>query len=85
MKAPDAEIVLEIVRRTRLEQDLLITPTLLRQLAKIPQHELVRRRGISSGHMLQLMTGRRCAGPRIRQKLLNILGLTFDDLFVEVQ
>lgn len=48
----------------------------------ISQNELARLAGISSGYLSQLMSGRAHPSPRVRQRLLGVLGLTdFDDLF----
>ncbi|MYI07330.1 MAG: helix-turn-helix transcriptional regulator [Gemmatimonadetes bacterium] len=48
----------------------------------ISQNELARLVGISSGYLSQLMSGRAHPSPRVRQRLLGVLGLTdFDDLF----
>lgn len=47
------------------------------------QNELARRAGIRSGYMSQVMSGQRFASPGVRQRLMNVLGVTeFDVLFV---
>jgi transcriptional regulator with XRE-family HTH domain len=50
------------------------------------QNRFARSCGITSGHFSQLLTGKRFAGPDVRERLLNALKpLTFDDLFEEVE
>ncbi len=46
------------------------------------QNMLAMRAGISSGYMSQVMRGARRPSPRLRQRLLDVLGLSFDDLFL---
>jgi transcriptional regulator with XRE-family HTH domain len=42
--------------------------------------------GITSGHFSQLLSGKRFAGPDIRERLLDALKpMKFDDLFEEVE
>ena len=48
----------------------------------IPQNELARLAGISSGYLSQLMTGKRHPGPETRRRLLQVLAAEFDDLFI---
>ena len=49
----------------------------------LSQNALARKIGISSGHMSQVMAGRRRPSPQIRRRMLQYLpGYNFDDLFV---
>ena len=58
---------------------------LLDQL-NISQNELARRCGISQGYMSQLMRGERSPSPRLRRRLMEVLGVSdFDTLFVIVE
>jgi transcriptional regulator with XRE-family HTH domain len=51
----------------------------------ISQNQLARSCGITSGYLSQLLSGKRCAGPVVRARLLEQLdGLAFDDLFEEL-
>jgi transcriptional regulator with XRE-family HTH domain len=45
------------------------------------QNVLAMRVGISSGYISQLMCGTRHASPMVRQKMLDSLGLSFDEVF----
>ena len=55
-----------------------------RAMAKrnMSQNMLAMRVGISSGYISQLMCGTRCPSPMVRQRILDVLGLDFDDVFV---
>ena len=58
---------------------------LLDQL-NISQNDLARRCGISRGYMSQLMRGERSPLPRLRRRLMEVLGVSdFDTLFVIVE
>jgi len=49
----------------------------------LTQNALARNLGISSGHMSQVMAGRRRPSPQVRCRMLQCLrGYKFDDLFV---
>jgi transcriptional regulator with XRE-family HTH domain len=51
----------------------------------ISQNELARQCGLTSGHLSQLLSGQRFAGPTVRAKLLAALAaFEFDELFEEV-
>jgi transcriptional regulator with XRE-family HTH domain len=65
-----------------------VNPGVRLAIAKInlPQNELARRCGITSGYMSQLLSGARLAGPQTRRRLLASLStLDFDQLFEEVE
>ena len=49
----------------------------------LSQNEFARACGLSSGYMSQLLTGARCAGPTVRERMCRVLGMGFDDLFEE--
>lgn len=51
----------------------------------LSQNQLARLCGLSSGHMSQMLTGKRCPGPVARRCLMQALNLTFDQLFEEVR
>ena len=49
----------------------------------LSQNQLAQRAGIASGYMSQLMSGQRFASPRVRRRLMDVLGVTdFDYLFI---
>ena len=49
------------------------------------QNSIARECKLSSGYMSQLLSGARCPGPEVRERLLVALpGLTFDQLFEEL-
>ena len=49
------------------------------------QNELARRCGITSGHLSHLMNGRRSPSPRVRRRLMEVLGVDdFHRLFMFV-
>ena len=48
----------------------------------ISQNELAKRLGITSGYMSQLVCGTRYPSPKVRQKILDVLGIDFDDVFI---
>ena len=49
----------------------------------ISQNELARRCGFSPGHLSMLMNGKRRPSPRVRRKLMEVLGVDdFDVLFI---
>ena len=73
--------------KTRLYFRLKRAP-LQRLLAKrnLSQNDLARRCGISSGFMSQLLSGERHAGPRTRQKIMEVFpAAAFDQLFEEIE
>ena len=47
----------------------------------ISLRELSNQIEVTPGYCSQLMRGKRCASPRVRQKLMEALGLDFDTLF----
>lgn len=52
-------------------------------LLNMPQNELARRAGVTSGYLSLLLGGRRCPSPEVRQRLMDALGVTdFHDLFI---
>jgi transcriptional regulator with XRE-family HTH domain len=51
----------------------------------ISQNNLAQRLGVSSGYFSQLMTGGRCPGPGLRQKMMRELKVDFDSLFEPVR
>lgn len=49
------------------------------------QNRFAARCGLTSGHLSQLLSGKRQPGPDVRQRLLDALvPMAFDDLFEEV-
>ena len=69
--------------RVKLRQEVVWE--LLDQL-NISQNELARRCGISRGYMSQLMRAERSPSPRLRRRLMEVLGVSdFDTLFVIVE
>ena len=49
----------------------------------ISQNELARRCGFSPGHLSMLMNGKRSPSPRVRRRLMEVLGVDdFDLLFI---
>jgi len=46
------------------------------------QNKLAELMGVSSGYLSQIVRHTRNASPRIRQKMQDILGLSFDELFI---
>ena len=66
--------------KVRLNRDFIY---LLLARRNMSQNSLARMLGLSSGYMAQLMNGDRCPGPKLRQRILEILNpLSFDDLFI---
>jgi transcriptional regulator with XRE-family HTH domain len=57
-----------------------------REIARlnISQNGLARAVGLSSGYMSQLLSGKRFAGPETPHRLMEIIKLSFDELFEEV-
>lgn len=54
----------------------------------LSQRWLARKTGLSSGYVCQLLSGKRCPGPDVRQRLLEVppfKGWAFEDLFERVQ
>ena len=69
-----------IAPRVKLNRDAVWD--LLDELG-ISQNELARLCGLSSGYFSQLMSGVKSPSPRVRRKLLKVLGVTdFDRLFI---
>ncbi|MBM4362596.1 MAG: helix-turn-helix transcriptional regulator [Deltaproteobacteria bacterium] len=64
-----------------------VKPTVRAAVARmnVSQNHLASRCGVTSGFMSQLLSGQRNAGPTVRARLLEHLGLSFDDLFEEVR
>ena len=55
----------------------------LLQRLNISQNELARAMGTTSGYLSQIISGKRCASPDMRRRLLSALGNPpFDDLFI---
>ena len=55
----------------------------LMQRQNISQNQLARAMGTTSGYISQIISGKRCASPDMRRRLLNALGNPpFDDLFI---
>lgn len=64
-----------------------VTPELRREAAhlNISQNELARLCRISSGHMSQLFSGKRTAGPQVRRRIMRVFpNMAFEDLFQDV-
>lgn len=67
--------------RFRIKYDLRYEAARL----NVSQNHLASICGITSGYMSQLLSGRRCAGPLVRERLLkHFPKLSFDELFEEV-
>ena len=64
-----------------------VKPTVQAAVARmnVSQNQLATSCGLTSGFMSQLLSGQRNAGPNVRARLLEHLGLSFDDLFEEVR
>ena len=65
--------------RVRVNQDAVQVAMAKRNMS---QNMLAIRAGISSGYISQLMCGTRYPSPRVRQKILDVLGMDFDDIFI---
>jgi len=65
--------------KVRVNQDAVQIAIAKRNMS---QNMLAIRAGISSGYISQLMCGTRYPSPRVRQKLLDVLGMDFDDVFI---
>jgi len=65
--------------RVRVNQDAVQVAMAKRNIS---QNMLAIRAGISSGYISQLMCGTRCPSPKVRQKILDVLGMDFDDVFI---
>ena len=50
----------------------------------LSQNGLARRLGVTSGHLSLILSGRRRPSPELRERMLSVLGATFDDLFYVV-
>lgn len=64
---------------------LLNTLAVWDRLARLnmSQNELARKLRVTSGYVSQLVNGRRCPSPRLRTKLMEVLGSpSFEDVFV---
>jgi len=48
----------------------------------LSQNMLAVRTGISSGYISQLILGARYPSPRVRQRILDVLGVDFDEVFI---
>lgn len=48
----------------------------------ISQNELAKKLGITSGYMSQLVCGTRYPSPKVRQRILDVLDMDFDDVFL---
>jgi transcriptional regulator with XRE-family HTH domain len=65
--------------RVRVNQDAVQIAMAKRNMS---QNMLAIRAGISSGYISQLMCGTRYPSPKVRQKILDVLGMDFDDVFI---
>jgi len=65
--------------RVRVNQDAVQVAMAKRNMS---QNMLAIRAGISSGYISQIICGTRYPSPRVRQKILDILGMDFDDVFI---
>ena len=65
--------------RVKVNQDAVQVAMAKRNMS---QNMLAIRAGISSGYISQLMCGARCPSPKVRQKILDVLGMDFDDVFI---
>jgi transcriptional regulator with XRE-family HTH domain len=65
--------------KVRINQDAMQIAIAKRNMS---QNMLAIRAGISSGYISQLMCGTRYPSPRVRQKILDVLGMDFDDVFI---
>jgi transcriptional regulator with XRE-family HTH domain len=65
--------------KVRVNQDAVQVAIAKRNMS---QNMLAIRAGISSGYISQLMVGTRYPSPRVRQKILDVLGMDFDDVFI---
>ena len=65
--------------KVRVNQDAVQVAMAKRNMS---QNMLAIRAGISSGYISQIICGTRYPSPRVRQKILDILGMDFDDVFI---
>ena len=65
--------------KVRVNQDAVHVAIAKRNMS---QNMLAIRAGISSGYISQLMCGARYPSPKVRQKILDVLGMDFDDVFL---
>ena len=65
--------------KVRVNQDAVQIAMAKRNMS---QNMLAIRAGISSGYISQLMCGTRYPSPRVRQKILDVLGLDFDEVLI---
>ena len=65
--------------KVRINQDAVQVAMAKRNMS---QNMLAIRAGISSGYISQLMCGTRYPSPKVRQKILDVLGMDFDDVFI---
>ena len=65
--------------KVRVNQDAVQIAIAKRNMS---QNMLAIRSGISSGYISQLMCGTRYPSPRVRQKILDVLGMDFDEVFI---
>ena len=65
-----------------------LRPGIRRALARLnrSQNSVARECGLTSGHMSQLLCGKRCPRPEIRERIMAAVPeMTFDQLFEEVR
>jgi transcriptional regulator with XRE-family HTH domain len=65
--------------KVRVNQDAVQLAMAKRNMS---QNMLAIRAGISSGYISQIMCGTRYPSPRVRQKILDVLDMDFDDVFL---
>lgn len=65
--------------RVRVNQDAVQVAMAKRNMS---QNMLAIRAGISSGYISQIMCGTRYPSPKVRQKILDVLGMDFDEVFI---
>lgn len=65
--------------RVRVNKDAVQVAIAKRNMS---QNMLAIRAGISSGYISQIMCGTRYPSPRVRQKILDVLSMDFDDVFI---
>ena len=65
--------------RVRVKRDAVQIAMAKKNLS---QNMLAMRTGISSGYISQLILGARYPSPRVRQRILDALGMDFDEVFI---